>query len=98
MVVIARTLFMKDLRSNFVFPRLVYAVIGQTIDRRIRAAARFLIRRPLNRVTEFVATWREHEKTAEILLAAFALTIALIRALALLVAAIGSLYLAFSQF
>jgi hypothetical protein len=89
---------MKDLRGNWVFPRVAYAATGEAIDRNIRRLFRFLIRRPGNRVIEFFATLRDHQSLVEILLAGFAVLAALVRALALLVLAIGSLYIALHRF
>lgn len=98
MVVILRTLVLRDLRGNWVFPRLAYAATGEAVDRNIRWLFRFLLRRPAIRIGEFFAKLREHESLLEILLAGFAVLTAFVRALALLLAAIGSLYVAFSQF
>lgn len=98
MVVILRTLFMKDLRDNWVFPRLAYAATGEALDRNIRWLFRFLIRRTGNRVKEFFATLRDHQSLIEILLAGFAFLAALVRALALLLLALGSLYIALRRF
>jgi hypothetical protein len=98
MVVILRTLFMTDLRGNWVFPRLAYAVTGEAMDRNARRLVRFLVRRPLNRCLEFFATVRDHQSVAEIVLAAFAVLTAFVRALALLLFAVGSLYIAIHHF
>lgn len=98
MVVILRTLFMRDLRGSWVFPRLAYATTGETVDRNIRRAYRFLVRRPANRVREFLATLRDHHSVVEIFLAGFAILVAFIRAVALLLVAVGLLYLALTQF
>ncbi len=98
MVVIAKTIFMRDLRGNWVFPRLVYTATGLAIDRGIRRLFRFLIRRPFNRAREFFAVLRDHESIAEILLAGFAVFVSFIRALALLLLALGSFYIAIARF
>jgi hypothetical protein len=98
MVVILRTLFLRDLRNNWVFPRLVYATTGQAMDRNARRLFRFLIAGPRNRVVLLLATLREEESFAEVLLAILALVIAFVRALALLLLAIGCLYVALSRF
>lgn len=108
MAVILKTMFtrdptgkwvlMRDLRENWVFPRLAYAASGEALDRNIRRLFRFMIRRPFNRVHEFLATVRDHQSVAEILLAGFAILTALVRALALLLFAIGSLYIALHRF
>jgi hypothetical protein len=98
MVVILRTMFMRDLRGNWVFPRLAYAATGQAVDRNARRLFRFLVRRPVNRVREFFATLRDHESVVEILLAGFAVLTAFVRALAFLLLAIGSLYAAIFRF
>jgi hypothetical protein len=97
-VVILRTLFMRDLRGNLVFPRLAYAATGQALDRLLRWLFRFLVRRPVNRVREFVVSLRDHQTAAEILLAGAAVLVALIRSLALLVASTGALYLTLFRF
>lgn len=98
MVVILRTMFMRDLRGNWVFPRLAYAATGDAIDRNIRRLYRFLVKRPANRVRELLATLHEHESVLEIVLAAFAILVALVRAIALLLIAIGTLYVAIARF
>jgi hypothetical protein len=98
MAVILRTMFMRDLRGNWVFPRLAYAATGQAVDRNARRLARFLVRRPINRLREFSTTLRDHERLQEVLLAGFAVLTAFVRALALLLLAIGSLYAAIFRF
>jgi hypothetical protein len=98
MVLISKTLFMRDLKGNWVFPRLAYAATGHAIDRNLRKLFRFLIRRPWKRVSEFLATVRDHQTAVEILLAGFAVFVAFIRALAFLALASGALYLAVFRF
>ncbi len=97
MVVILRTLLMRDLRGNWVFPRLAYAATGEAVDRDIRRLYRFLVRRPANRVREFFATLQDHESLLEILLAGFAVLVAFVRALALLMVATGLLYITLAR-
>jgi hypothetical protein len=89
---------MRDLRDNWVFPRLTYAVTGEAVDRNIRRLYRFLFKRPANRVREFFATLRDHESPLEILLAGFAILTAFVRALALLLIAVGLLFAAIARF
>jgi len=91
--VVLRTLFIRDLRESWVFPRLAYAATGHAIDRGLRRLFRFLITRPANRFGAFVRACGDHESLVELGLAAFALVIALVRALALLLLVIGSVYL-----
>jgi hypothetical protein len=98
MAVILRTLFMRDLRGNRVFPRLAYAASTEAADRNIRRLYRFLIRRPINRAHEFLATLRDHKGSIEILLAAFAVAVAFIRALALLLLAAGLFFIVLNRF
>lgn len=86
MAPILRTLFTRDLRGNWVFPRLAYATTGQAIDRNSRRLFRFMIARPWDRIVQFLVTLDEHRSKAEVLLAAFAVLAALVRALALLFA------------
>lgn len=91
MAVIVKSLFMRDLRGNWVFPRLAYATAGHAVDRNARKLFRFMVARPWNRVGQFLATLDNHERKAEILLAAFAVLVAFVRALSVFLAVIGSL-------
>lgn len=97
MVVVLKTAFMRDLRGNWVFPRLVYAVTGEALDRNFRRLFRFLVRRPANRVREFFATLHDHESLVEVVAAAFAVLAGFVRALALLILAVGLLFFAIAR-
>jgi len=98
MVVIAKTLFMRDLRGNWVFPRLVYATTAQALDRGIHRLVQATVRRPANRLAEFLIVLRDRESLAEILLAGFAVLVSFVRALTLLLLSIGALYLVIFRF
>jgi hypothetical protein len=98
MALILRTLFMQDLRGRFVFPRLVYAMSSQAVDRITRRLIRFMIMRPHNRVIQFSRTLRDHRDTAEILLAALAVLTAFVRSVASFLVAVSFLYLAILRF
>ena len=96
MVVILRTLFLRDLRDNWVFPRLVYVTTRQAMGRNARRLHRFLVVGPRDRVVQLLVTLRDERGLAEILLAALAVLTAFVRALALLLLAVGCLYVALS--
>jgi hypothetical protein len=96
MVVILRTLFLRDLRDNWVFPRLVYATTRQALDRNARRLCRFLIVRPRDRVVQLLVTLRDERGLVEVLLATLAVLTAFLRAVALLLLAVGCLYVALS--
>ncbi|HEX3173855.1 MAG TPA: hypothetical protein VHQ43_06530 [Solirubrobacterales bacterium] len=94
---ILRTLFLRDLRDRWVFPRLIYLTTGQAFDRNARRLCRMLVVGPRDRVVQLLFTLRDERGLAELLLAALAVLTAFMRALALLLLAVGSLYVAFSQ-
>jgi hypothetical protein len=96
MVVILRTLFLRDLRDQWVFPRLVYVTTGQALSRNARRLSQFLVVRPRERVGQLLVTLRDERGLAEVLLAALAVLTAFVRALALLLLAVGGLYVALS--
>jgi hypothetical protein len=96
MVVILRTLFLRDLRDNWVFPRLIYVTTGQAVDRNARRLYRLLVIRPRDRVMQLLVTFRDERGFAEMLLAAIAVLTAFVRAIALLLLAVGALYVALS--
>jgi len=98
MALILRTFFMRDLRGNWVFPRLAYAATPQAIDRNLRSLVRFFISRPINRFLDLLTVLEDHQTGMEILLALFALTIALMRAAALLAITAGTFFLAIRTF
>lgn len=93
MVVIAKTLFMRDLRGNWVFPRLVYATTGQALDRGIHGLVQSTIRCPADRLRNFFFVLRDRESFAGILLAGFAVLVSFVKALTYLLLSIGALYL-----
>lgn len=93
---ILRTLFLRDLRDNWVFPRLVYVTAGQAVDRNARRLYRFFVLRPRERVGQLLFTLRDERGLIEVLLATLAVLTAFVRAVALLVLAVGALYVALS--
>lgn len=97
MVAIAKTLFLRDLRGKWVFPRLLYSVAAHGVDRASRKALAFFIARPWRRIVEFNRTLHDHRESAEVLLAAFAVLSAVVRAYAWLVAAFALLLFAIAK-
>jgi hypothetical protein len=97
MGVILKTLFLRDLRDNWVFPRLAYVTAGQAINRNARRVRLLLIALPRDRVLQLLSTLRDERDLAEMLLAALAMLATFLRAMALVIIAIGSLCLALAH-
>lgn len=98
MVAVIRSLAMRDLRRRWVFPRLAYATTRMAIDRNIRRTSRFMFVRPAKRVAELRATWRSHERKAEVFRAGTEAIAEVLRSLALLVGAAAALALQIAKF
>lgn len=93
---ILRTLFLRDLRDNWVFPRLVYVTTGQAARRNARRFYRFLVLRPRERFAQLLFAMRDETGLVAMLLATLAVLTELVRAVALLVLAVVALYVALS--